>query len=399
MDIGARRQFWRLLTLTVVHGSVDMLGGMLPALLPVIRQRFDLTLTAGIGVLSVLNMVSNAMQIATGHLRAKSERPFFIPLGVVVALMVTLIGFLPAGAAGHPWLYLAVILTGCGIAVVHPEGLRAVHALDRLPSAMSTAVFMTGGFLGFAGGAWVGTALVSRFGLQGLVGIAAITIAGLCVFFIMPIRLAVEHDGPEPGIGSPRPTMPQMLSFWSVFYIAVPTAIGSTLVASLLPTRLNELGFPLTHGGMAVLLFGGGSAVGALAWALLARRRGELVCVAASLMLGIPFLVAYLILIKSGWAIVLLMVTGACAGAAYPILVALARNTAGPVLGTRMAFMVGGTWGTASIVLFALGPVAERWGSQPPLYCGAAGYFIAGILALRLLRLHSMVANPAPVSV
>ena len=392
MTSDQRRQAIQLAVLTLIHATVDMFGGMLPALLPEIRRHFGLSLAAGIGLLSVLNLFSNSVQIATGHLRARNPRPFFIPTGALLATLLVLMALLPGGAPGRPWLFLLAAIGGCGIAVVHPEGLRAVHALDRLPGALSTSVFMTGGFLGFAGGAWVATMLVSHFGLPGLQWLALFAAVGLIAFYILPPRLAVEPDPDlEPAPVDPRaPPVAAHVSFWQVLLIAIPAAIGSTLIASLLPTRLNELHFTLTHGGFASLAFGVGSAAGSLGWAIIARRRGELTCITIGLLSGVPILIMFLLLIKFSLALILLMAGGACAGSAYPLLVALARRTSGPILGTRMALMVGGTWGTASILLLALGPVAERWGSQPLLFLAVIAFFVSGLLARRLRAMEQL---------
>ena len=161
-------QWVQLLVLTAVHIIVDMYAGMLPAILPVVREDFALTLTAGIIMLTVLNLSANVFQVIVGHLRQYRRTMFFLPLGLV---FIASLCFLPVVKNFHGAYGIILLLsfsTGFGIAVIHPESLRAAYSLDRIPPSIITSIYLTGGVIGFAVGAWLGAAAVHRFGLQGL---------------------------------------------------------------------------------------------------------------------------------------------------------------------------------------------------------------------------------------
>jgi len=371
-----------LLVLAGVHFLIDMYASMLPAILPAIRAEFSLSLSLGGLMLAVMLMTSNGIQPLIGHLRAEKRRPLFLHLGLILAVSICLLGALPRGSGAFSLIILLAVVSGCGIAIVHPEGLRAVHWLRRIPPAISTAVFMAGGFLGYASGGAVSAFLVSRFGLKGLYPLAFCPVIGIVMVKFLRIRLAVERKARNKDEAR---TEESRLPFWLIMAMAMPAAVSTTVLANLLPTVLNELGFELTFGGLSTTMFGLGGAVGSFVWANLAGKKGELNCSIAALFLVVPFLVAYLVFINNRMAIWILFGVGFCAIAAYILMITLSRYATGLKLGQRMGFMVGGTWALANIVFMALLPVAEHFGSNVILKFTPLGYLCSGAFGLFIM--------------
>ena len=81
----------------------------------------------------------------------------------------------------------------------------------------------------------------------------------------------------------------------------------------------------------------------------------------------------------------LLFFAGFCSNAVYPLLVTMARYATGANLGRRMGFIVGGTWGIASVVLIVLGPVADRFGAAAILKYTFIGYLLSGVIGLVIM--------------
>jgi hypothetical protein len=265
---------------------------------------------------------------------------------------------------------------------VHPEGLRAVHWLGRISPAVSTAVFMAGGFLGYASGGAVSAFLVSRYGFKGLYPLIFCPVFGVVLIMLLRIRLAVERTGRSKHKARIKNAG---MSFWLIMAMAVPAAVSTTILTSLLPTGLNELGFELTFGGLSTTMFGLGGTVGAFVWAYIAGKKGELKCSVTALFLVIPFLLAYLALMENRMAICLLFGAGFCGMSAYILMITLSRHAAGMNLGQRMGFMVGGTWAVAFVVFSALLPVAEHFGADALLYCIPLGYLFSALIGLYII--------------
>jgi len=385
----------QLLALAGVHFLIDMFAGMLPAILPAIRDEFGLSLSLGGLVLAALYMTSNGIQPLVGHMRADRRRPLFLHLGLILGASICLLGALPRGSGAFAIMILLAVVSGCGIAIVHPEGLRAVHWLRRIPPAISTAVFMAGGFLGYASGGAVSALLVSRFGLKGLYPLALCPVIGIVMVIFLRIRLAVERKVQNKNEAR---TEENRLPFWLIMAMAMPAAVSTTILVALLPTVLSELDFELTFGGFSTMMFGLGGAAGSFVWANLAHKKGELNCSIAALFLVLPFLVAYLVLINNKMAIWLLFGAGFCAISAYILMITLSRYATGLSLGQRMGFMVGGTWALANIVFIALLPVAEHFGTNVILKFTPLGYLCSGAFGLFvMLKVQSSTRAKLPV--
>ena len=378
-----RRQLAALVGLTLIHFCADLFGGLVPAVLPVIRGEFGLSLTAGVALITVLSFSANGVQLLAGHYQGHRREPVFLKFGLVLAATIALIPFVPRG----PWAVVALagcmLVGGAGIAVIHPEGLRGIHLLDRIPSSVTTAFFLVGGYGGFAGGAFVSTLLVERWGLKGLSALLVCPLIGIAVVRGLRIHLAVEAeegDRSEAARGVPR------VAFGHLLAMAVPMATSSTIIPSLLPTYLYEQGMPLSFCGTSSMLFGAGGAAGGVVWGLLAHRMGYLPCLILSLLMGVPLLAVYMGSGGQGGSMALLLAAGFCVYASYPLVVTMARYGLGLRLSQRMALIVGGVWGIAGTVFLAMGPVAERVGVGPVLKSAWIGYFVTAVYGIWLLR-------------
>jgi len=367
-----------LLALAAVHFVVDLFSGMTPAILPAIRDEFGWGLSQGASVLVVLYLTCNGVQVLAGHMRSRNRRPLLLHIGLILSASICLLGLLPAGKGAFAGMLLLGAVSGVGIAIVHPEGLRGVHRLKRISPSVSTAVYMAGGFVGFASGGSIASLLVSNYGFQGLYPLAACALVGMSAIILLKIRLAVEPATPgEAGLGTDETGR---LQFRAIFSMAIPAAVSSTLIAFLIPEVLADLQFELTFGGYSTTLFGLGGAAGSFVWAYIARRRGELVCAIAALFLAIPFLTAYLLLIETRAAIWLLIGAGFCAMSAYTLMITLSRHARGPTLGLRMGAMVGGTWALAYIIYWGLTFARDLFGisTQSILNLTPWGYLLSG---------------------
>jgi FSR family fosmidomycin resistance protein-like MFS transporter len=382
--------YWlQLSVLAGVHFLIDMFASMLPAILPAIRAEFGLSLSLGGLVLVALRMTSNGLQPLIGQLRDRKRAPMLIHLGLILAIFVCLLGIVPRDGNTFTWVILLSGISGIGIAMVHPEGLRAVHRLKRIRPAIGTGVFMTGGFLGSASGGGISAFLVSRYGLKGLYALALCPVIGIIFVLLLRIRLSVES---RVQAKNDVRTEDRGLPFWLIMTMALPAAVSTSVLVSLLPTVLNELGFKLTFGGFSATMFGLGGAVGAFLWANLADRKGELRCTILALFLVIPFLIVYLMFLDHAAAIWLLFGAGFFAIAAYILMITMARHAIGFGLGRRMGFVVGGTWAFADIFFIALLPVAEKFGSEVVLKFVPIGYLLsAGIALFILLKIRNRV--------
>ena len=392
-----RVQWSQLIVLSGVHFLVDMFGNMLPAILPAIRDQFGVTLSVGGFILASLSLAANGVQILTGHMRPNKTGPFFLHLGMILSAGICLMALAPQSAAGIVLLFGLGVIGGSGIAVAHPEGLRAVHTLDRIAPALSTAVFMTSGFFGFAGGGVISAVLVASYGLRGLYPLVVCPVVGILAVIISRVHLSTE-DSPAQAVHGQANHTSHLLPFWKVLLIGLPAAVSTTIVLQLAPTYLDELGFGLTFGGFSEAVFGWGGAVGPFVWAWIAHKKGDLRSSVWAFLASAPFMVLYLAFAAHPAAAWLLFGVGFSSMSAYILTITMARNSRGLRLGQRMACIVGGTWGIAMIVFLPMAAVADWVGTGPLLTLTPAGYLLSGLLGLYVLRQHPEAARAYPVT-
>lgn len=394
-----RRQWFQLLCLTLAHGVADTFGGLAAPILVPLRDHYGLAIPLLIFVTALLGFSANIFQIPVGHLRATWSSPLLICLGVLLAGTAVLLAALPTGPYCLLGMCLVALVAGFGIAIVHPEGLRAVHGLDKIPSSLSTAVFMVAGFLGFASGALLSSSMTEAWGLRSLVWLYAAAPLAAAPLFLSGIRLPVETDKPKTALEHKEniPSVP----FWPLFVVAATLATCSQIQATLLPTFLHEEGhYTLSFSGLSFTLFGVGGTVGAITWGALAPRLGHLRVLLFATLAGAPLTLLYLLLAPhSKWAAALLVFTAFIVYTGFPLCITLARYADSKLrFGQRMGIISGGTWGTAAVALWILGPISEYTGMGPLLHLIWIGYLAAAVLIaieIRRRRPEAKLGSPS----
>lgn len=367
-------QWAQLLSLTCVHFLADVFPGMMHSILPAVQAEFGLSIVLGGVFLGAFNFSSNWMQVLTGHMRADKTKPMFMYIGLMFAVAICLLAILPKDVGAFPLMMVLALISGAGVAIIHPEALRALHSLDRISPAMSTAVFMVGGILGFALGGKYSTDLVVYFGgVRGLFPLAMCPVFCIITLVFLKVHLAVEKDDDS----SDKESAAGRLSFWPVMVMATLAGISSSVVVWIAPQKLSQAGLELTFGGYSVMMFSLGGGLGAFFWAAIASKFGDLLCSLIALVTGIPLMVAYAILIEYESAVWLFFAGSFCAFGSYPLVVSIARGTTGPKLGQRMALIVGGSWGIACLFPIILAPAAQRFGVDIIMLLSPIGYVLA----------------------
>src|SRR5215210_3212823 len=187
------------------HLATDFANGALPALLPFLVHRFDLTYTLAAVVMLAWAISSSVVQPLFGLWSDRRGALWLLPTGLAAGG----IGIGLAAAAPAYWLVLLfVVVSGLGTAAYHPEGSKfaAYASGNRRASGMS--LFSIGGNVGYALGPIVATALVIQLGLTGglLLAVPCVAVAA-ALLLLMPF---LESFAPEPGarlpwIGDDRP--------------------------------------------------------------------------------------------------------------------------------------------------------------------------------------------------
>src|SRR4029453_4357975 len=101
------------------HLATDLAQGSLPALLPYLVDKFDLTYTLAAALVLAATISSSLIQPAFGLWSDAGGALRFLPGGVALAG----VGMAAASVAPAYWVaLLCVLLAGVGVAAYHPEG-------------------------------------------------------------------------------------------------------------------------------------------------------------------------------------------------------------------------------------------------------------------------------------
>ncbi len=376
-----KKQWTLLAVLTAGHFIMDCFPGMLHTLLPRIQRDFGLTHSAGASLLMVFLIASNGIQVLIGHFRPGKTNPLFLYLGFFFALFIGGFLLLPAQASSFWPAVIVLSICGAGVGMTHPEFLRSVHTLKSISSAVSTSIFMAGGVAGFAFGGWASTLMVEQYGFASIWYFCAAAVIVGAALAMMRVQLAREESHPVCPTSRPKPSV----SFWPVFLMAVLGGTSSSVLVWAVPQTLDKMHFPLSFGGLSVMLFSLAGGLGGILVSRWAARTGELKVCFWMLTAGLPFAFAYPAAVHHRWACGLITAAGLLCYGAYPLMVSFTRQAGGKNLGSRMGWIVGGTWLIACMVPRMLAPAANSLGFKMILTIAPTGYLAAACLAGYLL--------------
>ena len=147
------------------HATTDIAQGSLPAILPFLVSQHGYSLAAAGGLLLAGNVLSAVTQPLFGRIGDKSEKPWFMVAGILLAgIGISLVGFLTSY-----WLTAAAcVLMGVGVSLFHPEGSKLANMVAGENKGVGMSIFSVGGNVGFTGGPLLAIALIGLFGLRGI---------------------------------------------------------------------------------------------------------------------------------------------------------------------------------------------------------------------------------------
>jgi FSR family fosmidomycin resistance protein-like MFS transporter len=280
-----------LALLSATHLVDDLYQGAVPALLPFLALDRHYSYTALTGITLAATLLSSAIQPAFGVLTDRYRLGWLIPAGLLVAgIGVGLSGL------GRSYLvtWLAIALSGLGVAAYHPEAARTARGLAG-DSTQAMSWFSVGGNLGIALGPVVVTPVLIVAGLRGtpLLAVPAVLMAAL-----LAVRRPWRRSGVARGRGRPAragggpPRRDDWRSFARLTTVVVARSIAYFGVASLLALfvirRFHE---PAAVGSAALTAFVAAGAVGSLAGGWLADRWQRVATIRLGYACAIPALI------------------------------------------------------------------------------------------------------------
>jgi MFS transporter, FSR family, fosmidomycin resistance protein len=384
--------------LSAGHLGADLFLGAVPALVPLfVAQRGMSYAEAGLLVLAG-SLASALMQPLAGLAGDRLRAPWLAPLGLLLTggglAAATLTSAFAAMAA-------ALLVGGVGVAIFHPEAIRATRAAAGTQPGRALGIFAACGNVGFALGPALAVPLGSAFGLTAAGAVALVPFAAAVVLTVAARRhraapavaarhrLAAAAALDAPSVARQHRAAPP--ADLRAFALATASAVALSAcifgLMSFVPAWFgDELGASVALGSAAVagMLLAGAAGTYLAGLAGDAHGRGPVIAVALGALVPLTFLLP---LTSAAPAVVVVLAIGLLVdGGYYPLLIvaqdALPERD-GLAAGVVLGLSVGG--GAAATAL--LGRLADAHGPGATLWVCAA--LAAASLALALPALRS----------
>ena len=363
------------------HLAVDFSNGALPALLPFLVERFDLSYTLAGVVILASTVSSSVIQPVFGLWSDRRGAIWLLPGGVALAG----IGIaLAAASASYGLVLLFVVISGIGVAAYHPEGSKFAAYVSGRRRASGMSLFSIGGNLGFAAGAIVATPLVLWLGLNGglLLAVPCLAVAAVLLAstpFLTSFlpdeesRAAVRSADDRPGAMS---LLLGVVTFRSIAWFGLVTFV---------PLWEVSLGHSKAYGNnlLSVMLLAG--CIGTLAAGPAADRFGRRVVLMISL-IATPPLILVFVLVGGIWGAVALALVGVCVIGTFGVTMVMSQEYLPRHIGMASGLSIGLSIGLGGVAAVALGALADSVNLRTALYVCAAAPMIAIFLGAFLPR-------------
>ena len=351
-----------MLAVILGHLSVDMQTGSLAVLLPLLLKLFSLDYTGAAAIMSFNNIIIALTQPLFGILGDQKQMRWLVYAGcLLTGVGMVAVMFLPSY-----WLIVAaVVLSGLGAAMFHPEALSVVHAVSAKP-ASGSSLFFFGGNLGFAIGPLLVAWLVHGWGAHAAIwmliptfialGIMA-TSAGVINQPAAPKSTAhVRHSGQ-------RRSQTISLVVLLLALITVQTIVSSGL-KTFIPLYYAKFG-QLAPDWIALMLttIALTGAAGTLFGAVAAERIGRKMTIILASLIVIGALFAFFQ--TTGWLQLLMLgLTGFLLSVPWPLSVVMVQEAMPNNVGLASGLTLGLAYGASGLGIAALGWVGDLFGLQ-----------------------------------
>jgi FSR family fosmidomycin resistance protein-like MFS transporter len=362
------------------HAATDFAGGVLPALLPFLHDRFHLSYTLSAVLILASALSSSVIQPLFGVWSDRRGALWLLPAGVALAG----VGMALAADAPSYWLVVVLIMvSGIGTAAYHPEGSKFAAYVSGRKRASGMALFSIGGNVGYALGPLVATPLVLWLGLRGglltalpCLAVAA-AIAALTPYLrtFAPVRGRATGGAGENQVGA-MCTLTGMIAFRSLAWFGLITFVPLWDVAQ---------GHSKSYGGreLAIMLLAGG--IGTLALGPIADRFGSRTVLIATQALVAPLVLAY-IWVGGLPGTVALSFVAACVVGTFGVTMVMSQEYLPRNIGLASGLTIGLSIGLGGIAAVVLGAVADAISLRTALYVVAAAPLAGLLLASGLPR-------------
>lgn len=318
-----------LLTIGLCHLLNDMIQSVIPALYPLLKDKYGFTF-AQIGIITlVFQTTSSVLQPFIGQYADRHPQPYSLALGMSFTLVgLLLLAFSP----GFLFILLSVALIGCGTAVFHPEASRVAQMASGGKKSLAQSIFQVGGNGGSAIGPLLTALIVMPFGQQavGWFALAALLASCLLVrigrwYNLLLVNIKSCHrKGAVRVRHLPKRTI--RMALWILVLMIFSKYFFNACMTSYFTFYLmDKFGVSMQHSQYCLFAYLAAFAIGTLLGGFMGDHYGRKYVILFSILGAAPFtlVMPYLDL---GWTIVTAVLSGLIIASAFAAIVVYATD-------------------------------------------------------------------------
>jgi FSR family fosmidomycin resistance protein-like MFS transporter len=355
-----------IFALFLIHFMGDFFQSFIRPLLPVLANKFDLSL-AQVGLITgVATFMAFLIQPIFGYLADRYKTRVILLIGSLAGVIcIPMVGVVPY----FGFVLLLIALGSISSAIYHPTAAGMVSVYAGRRTGLSMSFFGLGGTLGFTLGPIVCSGYVTLLGLQRLPILTLLGVLVFVVLFIMIPDSEATGQTQKDFIGSLKESLAEVwkpvLLIWSLSF---SRAFVEHALLTFIPVLTAVEGHSLVSVGGIISLFTVGGSVSALICGHLVDRIGFKPVYLFSYALASPFILLFIH--AAGWQVYpLAFVAGFMLLATLFPAVALAQKVAPRGRSLVSSIVMGLAYGLSGLMMPLVGRLADAFGIRAALSC------------------------------
>ncbi len=306
----------------LAHGTHDTFTAFLPALLPILIEKFALAKTEA-GLLTVFMQVPSLLQPFIGYLADHRGLKILVSATpAIAAVLMSLFGVMPSYILAS----ILLIVVGINSAVLHATGPVLAGQLSGSRLGLGMSYWMVGGELGRTLGPIIIATAIANLGIQSTM---YLSVFGVLVSLVVYFQLRSVKEIPS----STAVNMPWKSALAAMRTVLIPVSTIMILrsfaivaIGTFLPTYLTERGANLIFAGGSLSIMEAAGVAGAFLGGSISDRVGRRMVMLVSMALTAAFI--GLLLVTEGWSqIPVLLGLGFTSLALTPVMMAIVQES------------------------------------------------------------------------
>jgi len=345
------------------HMVVDLYPSFVIGLIPVLTQKFELSLFM-VGLLTSVTLISNSLtQPVFGYLSDKHGQKYFMVSGpLFAAIFISMIGVMP-----NYYLVLVILFLGnLSVSAYHPPSAAAASHYGGNKKSLGNSIISFGGNFGYSIGSLFVIVIVEKLGLS-FTPVAMIPgiIASLILLKLIPAETIKEKPGTKIKFSKIKKIKKaRLIKLFIIFFTSYSRDLLWIVLLTFTPLYFTNSGTSLLNIGYILLVFGLLGGIGGLFSGYYAdklKNKKSSFVIQFGLVAALPLI--YFTFKTAGAASIILFVLGGFfLISTLPLCIRLSQDIFPRNIGLASSLVMGLSAGSAGVTMIFLGKVADSIG-------------------------------------